>query len=200
MPPLTGFFFLRDRLFRYVWLVAALLSGCAALEPLPAAPPAAAVIEAFHLVGRVSVRYGDDGFSGAIDWRHGPASDEVLILSPLGQGVAQLTRDGSGVTLVTSDQRVFRAQDAESLTEQVLGWRLPLAGLSYWVQAQPRVGSAAAVHRDANGFVDRVTQDGWLVEYSGYREFSVGVLPARIFMDSADLRLKLAVDEWRREP
>lgn len=194
MPSFT----LLRRLLRFAALtVLAIAAGCATVPPptLPAAAP----VEAFHLVGRVSVRYGDDGFSGSLDWHHAPARDEVLILSPLGQGVAQLVRNGDGVTLTTSDQQVYRAADAESLTEQVLGWRLPLSGLPQWVQARPVAGRAAEVRRDANGLVVRLSQDGWRVEYLDYKAFAAGALPSRVFMDSADLRLKLVIDEWRAE-
>jgi outer membrane lipoprotein LolB len=172
------------------------LSGCASLPP-PRAPVGDALLESFHLFGRVSVRYGNEGFSGSLDWRHGPARDEVLILSPLGQGVAQLMRDETGVTLTTADQQVFRADDAESLTEQVLGWRFPLAGLSYWVQARAVPGEAAETRLGDDGFVDKLTQDGWQVEYAGHKAFAAGVLPGKVFMESADLRLKLVVDEWQ---
>lgn len=170
------------------------VAGCASLPPalLPATP----ALQAFHLVGRVSVRYGDDGFSGSLDWHHAPDRDEVLILSPLGQGVAQLVRDPSGVTLTTSDQRVFRAGDAETLTQEALGWRLPLAGLPQWVQGRPAPGGGALLTRDAEGRVERLAQDGWQIEYLGYKAFAAGTLPARVFMDSADLRLKLVIDNW----
>jgi outer membrane lipoprotein LolB len=173
------------------------MAGCASLPPAPL-PPATAV-EAFHLIGRVSVRYGEDGFSGSLDWHHTPARDEVLILSPLGQGVAQLVRDAAGVTLTTSDRRVFRAGDAESLTEQALGWRLPLSGLPQWVQGRPAPGGGAQLKRDADGRVERLTQGGWQIEYLGYKAFAAGTLPARVFMDSADLRLKLVIDDWQPE-
>ena len=143
------------------------------------------------------MRHGDEGFSGTLDWRHEPARDEVLILSPLGQGIAQLLRDEAGVTLITSDQQVFRAEDAESLTERVLGWRFPLAGLSYWVQARPAPGTEAETRLDGDGLVGKLTQDGWQMEYAGRKAFAAGVLPGRIFMERGDLRVRLAVDEWR---
>lgn len=183
--------------FRHVLLLAVLtgVAGCASLAP--PAPVGDTVLESFHLLGRVSVRYGNEGFSGSLDWRHGLARDEVLILSPLGQGVAQLVRDETGVTLTTADRQVFRAHDAESLTEKVLGWRFPLAGLSYWVQGQPAPESAAETRRSPDGVVEKLTQDGWQVEYAGRKTFAAGALPGRVFMESADLRLKLVVDEWR---
>jgi outer membrane lipoprotein LolB len=183
------------RSFRQFVLLAVVagLGGCASVPP----PAGGGVLESFHLLGRVSVRHGEQGFSGSLDWRHAPARDEVLILSPLGQGVAQLVRDETGVTLITADQQTYRARDAEDLTEQVLGWRFPLAGLAYWVQGRPAPDSTAEIRVGGDGVVDRLVQDGWQVEYAGRKAYAAGVLPGRVFLDAADLRLKLVVDEWR---
>jgi outer membrane lipoprotein LolB len=182
-------------------LILALSAGCASLRaPEGVTPAPSAALDSFRLLGRVSVRYGDEGFSGSMDWRHSPASDDLMILSPLGQGVAHLTRDGDGYTLTTSDQQVFHAPDAESLTEQALGWRLPLAGLPYWVQGLPVPGSDADVRRDPAGAIERVGQNGWTIDYSGHRAFSAGVMPSRVFMETTDLRLKLVIEDWQRGP
>jgi outer membrane lipoprotein LolB len=53
-------------------------------------------------------------------------SDEILLFTPLGQAVAEITKDQEGVRLITSKLEAFYADDVESLTEEMLGWRLPL--------------------------------------------------------------------------
>ena len=90
----------------------------------------------FDLSGRIAVRYRDDAGSGNIAWRHAARADELLLTSPLGQGIARIVRTGDEVSLTTQDGREFRAADAESLTEQVLGFRLPLLGLADWVRGR----------------------------------------------------------------
>jgi len=82
------------------------------------------------------VRYRDDAGSGNIAWRHGAHSDEMLLTTPFGQGIARLVRADDEFTLTTQDGREYRAGDAESLTEQVLGFRLPLRGLADWVRGR----------------------------------------------------------------
>lgn len=183
-----------SRIFLLLALIG--LAGCASLQP-PIKAGTTGYLTSFHLTGRVSIRYGNEGFSGTLDWQHSPMRDEVLILSPLGQGIAQLVSDDSGVTLTTTDQQEFRSSDAESLTERELGWRFPLSSLPYWVQARPAPGAGAQVRRDGNGLLEQLTQDGWQVDYEGYKTFQSGVLPGRIFMERGDLRLKLAVDQWQ---
>ncbi|MBC7804413.1 MAG: outer membrane lipoprotein LolB, partial [Candidatus Parcubacteria bacterium] len=74
----------------------------------------------FELNGRIAVTYRAEATTGNISWRHGSRSDELLLSSPLGQGVARIVRAGDQVTLTTQDGRETRAADAESLTEQAL--------------------------------------------------------------------------------
>lgn len=170
-----------------------LLGGCAGLPPVTAP---VAFHEAFHLAARVSVRQGEEGFSGILNWRHGPEADEVEILGPLGQGVARLERGAGGALLVTADGRRHRAEDAESLTEEVLGWRLPLSRLARWVQGRPHPDSEAELERDAEGRPWRLRQDGWRIEYAAWQAVDGAILPGRVVAEGGGLRLKLAVDAW----
>jgi outer membrane lipoprotein LolB len=111
---------------RAVLLVAVLvLSACAEMQ---FRRPEAAF--EFELSGRIAVRFREESSSGNFAWRHGAADDEVLITSPLGQGIARIVRAGDAVTLTDAEGREHQASDAEALTEQVLGFRLPLAGLA----------------------------------------------------------------------
>jgi outer membrane lipoprotein LolB len=174
----------------------ALLAGCAALpEILPGAPA-----HDFELEGRAAVRYGGDGGSTRISWRHGRSADDLLITGPIGQGIARVTRRGDEVLLATSDGREFRAGDAESLTESVLGWRLPLSGLSDWVRGQPSQGRPARIERDGQGRITEILQDEWTVEYLAWE----GALPSRMALAREGARgkveLRLVIDQWKQTP
>lgn len=151
----------------------------------------------FQLSGRIAIRYDDQGSSGNIAWRHRAAGDEMLITSPLGQGVARIERQGGLVTVTGSDGRVYRAHDAESLTEQVLGFRVPLAGLSDWVRAKPAPGPAHET-RDVRGRLSELEQDGWQIYYLGYGDGSG--LPARLRLVYPGLELRLVIDKWQVRP
>ena len=69
-----------------------LFAGCAALEEQPS--PAGPIGDAFHLSGRVSVKYGAEAASGKIAWQHDAAGDDLLFSTPLGQGVARIVQIG----------------------------------------------------------------------------------------------------------
>lgn len=151
----------------------------------------------FQLSGRIAIRYDGQGSSGNIAWRHRAAGDEMLITSPLGQGVARIERQGGLVTVTGSDGRVYRAHDAESLTDQVLGFRVPLAGLSDWVRATPAPGPAHET-RDVRGRLSELEQDGWQIYYLGYGDGSG--LPARLRLVYPGLELRLVIDKWQVRP
>jgi len=183
-------------------LLVLLLGGCAAVppaveqvaSPLPS-QPVSAKPAGFQIIGRVAVQYDGQAFSGGLRWQHTAAADEMLLSSPLGQGVAQIVRDESGVTLVNAaDQQAYHAQDAEELTEGVLGWRLPLSGMAYWVRGKPAPGTNQP--RYEAGQLVRLDQDGWQIDYLGYSEVSGEHLPRKIFLQRGDLDIRLVIDEW----
>ncbi len=122
----------------------------------------------FRLLGRVSVKGGKESFSAGVQWHHSEESDDILLLSPLGQALAQIQRTSEGVSLMTSEREHYQAEDAESLTEQVLGWRLPLAGLQYWVQGMNSPATSSEMDLDKDGRIVAIRQDGWEINYSRY--------------------------------
>jgi outer membrane lipoprotein LolB len=180
---------------RYAFfLICLLFAGCAAIEPQPAPT---GLGDSFGLSGRVAVRYGDEAVSGRISWQHEPASDDLLLSTPLGQGVAHIVRRDAMVSLTTSDQKVYRASDVEGLTEQVLGWRLPLAGLHDWVRGRAAAGAPAQIRADGSQRLSELRQSGWLVEFLDYDAASG--LPARMRLSRAEVEIRLVIDNWRSE-
>ena len=160
--------------------------------------PVALVGEAFYLSGRVSVKYGAEAASGKITWQHDAASDDLLFSTPLGQGVARIVRRDALVSLTTSDQKVYQAGDVETLTERVLGWRLPLAGLPDWVRGRAAPGAPAQSRLDSAQRLAELRQSGWQVEFLDYK-VDTG-LPARLRLSREDVEIRLAIDAWRAAP
>jgi len=165
---------------------AAVLGACASLPEAGRLPPGG-----FELSGRVAVRDGKDAASGRIFWRHSNDADELLITSPVGQGIARINRERDQFRLVTGDNKEYRATDAESLTEQALGWRLPLDGLSDWVQARASPGRPAEMRGEPDKGLE-LRQDGWHVAYEEFR----GGRPFRMRLTREDLEIRLIVDQW----
>jgi outer membrane lipoprotein LolB len=173
---------------RAAWLAVLLLAAC---SQVPLKPPSGAVD--FDLVGRIAARYGAEAFTGNLTWRHAGPGDDLLLSTPFGQGVARIVREGEAVELTTSDNKSYRAPDAESLTERALGFRLPLEGLAEWVQGRPSPGAPARTEKGEDGRLRLIEQGGWRIEYQEYD----GARPSRMRLTYSNVELRLAISQWR---
>lgn len=189
------------RLTRALLLACALaFAGCAApparnMVELPAGATVPGLPSAFDLFGRISVRESERGFSGGLRWQHRPERDELMLFTPLGQGVAEILSQPGEARLTTADARHV-APDAESLTERLLGWRLPISGLAWWALGSNAPGSPARAELDAEGRVLRLFQDGWEIRYLDYVAASGRELPKALAASRDALEIRLSVDEW----
>lgn len=193
-------FFLRA-LSRIVIVVSALsLAACAAL-PTSAPEPAVLsryALDDFVIEGRFSLRQNEQNHSGRLRWRHAGGSDEVLLSSPFGQGVAEIVADARSASLTASDGKTYSAADTESLTEQVLGYRLPLSLLADWVRG--RLVPEHVAERDASGRPLTLRHEDWRVDYE-YDSDAPDALPGRLFAERIGVfELRLRIDEWTRLP
>lgn len=142
--------------------------------------------------GRFSARQGETRHHANFSWRHGTGGDEILITTPLGQGVAELTRDASGARLVTADRQVVEAADWESLSARVFGFTLPLSGLPRWLP-----GDVPADSRDARGRPEAARVEGWTIRYLDYESDAPDALPVLVEFQRDDMELRLKVDAWQ---
>jgi len=92
------------------------------------------------------------------------------LASPLGTTVARIEM-GPGEARASGTQfRDVRGADADALTELLLGWRLPVSGLSEWIEGRPVRDRPSRVERQ-DGRVVLIEQDGWTIrlpEASGF--------------------------------
>ncbi len=183
----------------WAWMAAALLPGCAALpspEDVAAVRPLdRSATTAFRLEGRLAIRQGENRHHVRVSWQHEADADVMLIASPLGQGIAELTRDRHGAHLLTSDRRSFAAPDLETLSEEVFGFRMPLAGLPRWLLADL---PPTAVDRFGRPLAARAGD--WLIAYLDYESESAGALPLLMEFRRGDLEIRLKVDAWDLSP
>ena len=151
----------------------------------------------FHVTGRVAVRYGDEAATGRVVWRHTLSTDDLVISNPIGQGIAQIERRDGMYVLQTQDGERYEGADPEELTEQALGWRLPLTGLPQWIEGRPMSGVPAEV-REEGKRLRELRQLGWRIEYLAWDE-ATG-LPSRLQLSRDDLSIRLAIEAWRTGP
>jgi len=180
-----------------VFVGLAMLGGCASLPSAtaPVARPAQVESAPFALNGRISVKHLETRQSAGLRWTHQAQSDEILLLTPLGQTAARVYRDDQNATLDEGGKH-YQDVDAESLMEQVLGWHLPLNGLHHWVLGMADPDSPAQIERADNGQISVLRQDGWEVRFLRYADS----LPARLQLSHEDLQVQLLIDEWDWNP
>lgn len=155
-----------------------------------------ASIREFKIEGRLGVQSEKQGISGSVHWHHLKISDEMNLYSPLGGKIAEILNGNNGITLITSDNKVFNAQDPEALTESTLGWRLPITKLSDWIVGRPANGAISNVKWDEDGKLKKFNQEGWEISYLEYKESNQIMLPSKMNIRNSKLNLRLIIDRW----
>lgn len=186
------------------------LAGCASLPAPPTQTTATAssqqrtqrlqAAQQFSLEAKLAVQYAGKGYTARMEWQHHDQTDTMRIFSPLGQQVALIQRTAQSVMLTDQAGKQHTASDVASLTERLLGWRLPLAGLSQWVLGIPHTGSPFQANYLENGAPASLTQDEWQINYDDYRQTplngTVEQLPYSTRLQQQDIRLKLVIQHW----
>ena len=165
-------------------VLAATLAGCATTGATLSTATVGAYRETIALDGKLSVNYIKDGrqesLTGNFSWEQRPGRIDVSLASPLGQTIATIAVTPEGATLTQADRAPRSAADIDSLTQQTLGWTLPVSGLRDWLQgyALDAQGKRFAAS-PANNSV--VTRDGWRLRFVSWQdETSPQPLPRRI--------------------
>lgn len=183
-------------------LLSVWLGGCAQLPGFAPVVPAVklrlhAAPAAFRLEGRVSVKAGEEAFSGGMQWKRDAASEELLLRTPLGQGIAELRGNAAGMELKNAEGRTYVAADADALVRQALGLELPLRGLAWWVVGLPQPKSPYQALPDEAGNLGELRQDGWHILFSRYADHAGRPLPGKLIARRGDdLEVRLVADVW----
>ncbi|MDR2001081.1 MAG: outer membrane lipoprotein LolB [Zoogloeaceae bacterium] len=155
------------------------LAACASLSTDGSIVRAPRKLNQFELAGRLVAWESQSRHYVNLTWRHDGQRDEILLTTPLGQGLAELSRDARGARLLTADRKEVVASDWEELAQRMLGIRLPLKDLPAWLSGQaPEQAS------------------GWRVEYLEYQSDAADALPTLIEATRGDIGLRLKVSEW----
>lgn len=183
------------------------LSSCATQPPVKpqASQPAhnqhiesLSLIKSYTLKGRLGVISSAEykSFSGSIAWQHSTDTDNLDIFTPLGSVAANISKSRQEIVLTSADGKTTTAQDAESLTQKTMGWRLPLKGLSDWALGRPSNSPITNATWDEQGRLVSLDQEGWHIEYQDYSNDTKTSLPNKITLRTDQVRLKLLIEEW----
>lgn len=180
------------------------LVGCQTLPVSPAPSVSWSVRRAelqtlgrFGLNGRVAVAVGNQGFNAGLRWTQSAAVTHLALTGPLGAGGVQVTADGGGLSVVTSNGKRLGDADARAELESKLGFEPPLASLRYWVLGVPDPAAPASVQLDSQQRVTQLTQGGWQIDYTAYMPVGAEWLPKLMTLRRQDVRVRMIVDAWQ---
>ena len=128
--------------------------------------------------GRLSARRGNDAIAVSFAWTHASPRDEIVITTPLGGALAELSGDASTrrVEVRTADGRRRAASDWATLTERTVGFPLPVGGTRFLGARCAARGRPACGGNRRAGRVGVLRQDGCEIVYAYADEFGA---PAR---------------------
>jgi len=201
-----------------VVLLAVLAAGCAGVPARPPEPSIAAAwdarraalapLTAWDLRGRMALRTPDENLQASVHWVRRDGRHDIDLVGPLGGGHVRLSHDANGARLRAGNDRTYDAADPEELLYRSTGWRLPLAGLNYWVLGLPAPDAPGAREFDDLGRLRTLQQLGWSVQFLAYGEHHGVDLPSKLFIsrrlpDAAErpetdgrLELRLVISRW----
>ncbi len=153
-------------------------------------------LTSWELSGRIAIQTESDGFNANFSWRQQDDDYRIQLSGPFGVGALTLTGDSSGVALHNRGETVFHHDDAEALLLQQTGVQLPVSSLRYWVRGIPQQGAKAKVMLDSQGRLKELQQFGWKIHYKRYSRYRGLMLPAKLFLDNRQLKVRVVIDHW----
>lgn len=146
----------------------------------------------FSLSGRISIRHQEAAYHGTLHWQHTQATDELALAGPIGQGMAELRRDGNGAVLQLPNGERHEAATLDDLADRLFGAPLPIAALPDWIR-----GIAPQAHLDAQNRPVRLVLPDWTVEWLRYDDAG---RPQLLSLESANVGVRLRIDSWIESP
>lgn len=176
------------------WMVCAiaalLLAACA--QPRLAGQDswrAQTEIDGFTAEGRLAVKANEKGSYANFDWQYQNQVQTINVNTPLGNTVGQLCQDALGVLAVDSKGRKYQAATAQALSEQLLGFDLPVQYLHIWANGQWVKGVPHRILHDG-----RLQQFEWTVS----RSLNENGTPRTLLLESPKLSLRLVFDQMEK--
>jgi outer membrane lipoprotein LolB len=150
----------------------------------------------FDLLGRVLVAYSGSALTANLRWNHDAQQDEIWLMTPTGQTLAHIVDSPSGAVLTRADQQRYEARSVEALTQQALGWALPLALLQYWVRGVAAPGAVQDMQMNGERPAS-FAQHGWRVALTYHTDGEFSGRVRRLDLSDGANEIRFVIDTWR---
>ena len=136
-------------------------------------------------------------FNTRVEWRQQAERYQIKLKDFIGRTWAVIEGAPPAVTVKTSGGRRYQGHSAEALINELLGMRLPVSGLRYWLQGlpQPQVSPARLVLSE-QGLAEEISQSGWQITYPHYRLNNAFNMPGQVLLRFDDVTLNVKVSQW----
>jgi outer membrane lipoprotein LolB len=189
-------------------LAVLLVGGCALQPTVPGTSVAwderRAQLEAtsqWEARGRIAVKSSDGGGQGSIQWFQAGVGSRVLLRGPFGAGGYEITWDAERIEVTDKSGEVEAAYSGPNAAEQFLmdqlGWAFPAMSLRYWMLGVPDPEFDSDEQFDTEGWLVGIQQNGWTVDYDGFKAWGDLWLPRRMVLNHDEARVKLVIDDWK---
>lgn len=180
------------------------LAGCAVQPPLDisgtpdlALQKQLATTHQWHFTGKLAVRTPQQSESAQVLWQQDGNSYDIRLAGPAGLKATHIYGKPGDANFEQGDH-LANADSVEALSEQLVGWPLPAAELTWWLRGIPanseQIQSAGYT---AEGWLSSLVQDGWTIHFSNHQPVGHLVLPGRIEAARDDVRIILVIKEWQ---
>lgn len=161
--------------------------------------PELAAIKVWRLSGRVAVSQDDSAWNLNLEWQQDGDEYEIILNGPFGAGKVKLIGNAYGVLLRDSDEKVFYADNAQTLLLEHTGVNMPVDGLRYWIIGLTSPQQQKTPVLDAEGRLDYLEDANWQVRFKRYTDVSGMQLPSKVFIlePHSDIDVRLVVDNWK---
>ena len=119
----------------------------------------------------------------------------IQISSSLNVYQLHITQSGDHVTLIKDQNKPLVANNPESLTQQALGYSLPISNLYYWIRGLPAPGTQQSTYNQY-GHLTQLKQDGWTISFLNFTHQDDVDLPQLIRLNGHNLAIKLVIKQW----
>ncbi|WP_037070650.1 lipoprotein insertase outer membrane protein LolB [Psychromonas arctica] len=157
-------------------------------------------LDHWTLTGKLAIFLETDRQSANIYWQQQGDDYSIQLTTFIGTRILQVTKDKQGVEIINNDDEVFTGQDANTLIKQLSpGLDLPIAALQQWIKGNP--ANASYQLNDQQQVSELVgldtSQNLWEVDFQQYQVFSGTVLPTKVNLKRDDIRVKIAINQWK---
>lgn len=144
----------------------------------------------FEASGRMGVKVNERGYSASFDWLRENGVETFDVNTPLGNTVGQLCHDVQGYLAVDSHGKRYEAATAEELSQQLLGYHLPIEHLATWANGEWVKNEPYDIAPDGS-----LKQLGWQI----MRAVNEQGQPESLMLQNKQLTLKLVFQNSQRQ-